>query len=91
VRGLGLFWTLELIRDRATREPFRKHTEKYTRSVVSEIAEFLLERKNIYVPSDKFGLWVVPPLIVTRSEIDVLVEAIDEALAISDRQMSKGR
>ena len=88
VRGLGLFWTLELVRDRATREPFRRHTEKYARTVVSEIAEFLLQRKNIYIPADKFGLWVVPPLIVTKSEIDFLVDAIDESLVIADRAVT---
>jgi taurine--2-oxoglutarate transaminase len=47
---------------------------------VSKIAEYLLREKNIYIPADKFGLWIVPPLIVTREEIDFLVLAIDDAL-----------
>ncbi len=86
VRGLGLFWTLELVKDTKTREPFRKQTEKYARTVVTDIAEFLLQEKNIYIPADKFGIWVVPPLIVTREEIDYVVDAIDEALCIADKQ-----
>jgi len=49
------------------------------------VASFLLEKKNIYIPSDKFGLWITPPLIVTKSEIDTLLEAFDEALEITDK------
>ena len=81
MRGLGLFWTLELVKDRATREPLRRATQKYVPSVMHDIAAYLLRERNIYVPGDKFGVWVVPPLIVTREEIDYLVESIDAALA----------
>lgn len=84
VRGLGMFWTIELVKNRAAKEPLRRATEKYTRTVVSRLADYLLEQKNIYVPSDKFGLWIVPPLIVTREEIDFLVEAIGAALDRAD-------
>lgn len=86
VRGLGLFWTIELVKDAGTHEPFRKQTEKYARTVITDIAEFLLQEKSIYIPADKFGIWVVPPLIVTREEIDYVVDAIDEALCIADKQ-----
>lgn len=84
VRGLGMFWTLELVKDRATKEPLRRATEKYTPTIVSQLSDFLLRERNIYVPSDKFGIWVVPPLIVTRDEINFLIEAIDAALTIAD-------
>lgn len=87
IRGLGLFWTIELVVDAVTKEPVRKVNEKYTPTVVSTIARFLLEEKNIYIPADKFGLWIVPPLIVSEQEIDFLVEAIDEALFIADREV----
>lgn len=85
VRGIGLFWTLELVKNRETREPLRKFTEKYDRTIVGKLADFLLNERNVYVPSDKFGIWVVPPLIVTHEEIDFLVAAIDAALEISDK------
>lgn len=84
VRGLGLFWTLELVKDRTTREPLRGPTEKYARTVVRDIADYLLRERDIYVPADKFGVWVVPPLIVTRDEIDFLVDGIDDALRLAD-------
>ena len=89
VRGLGLFWTLELVRDRATREPLRRITEKYSETIVKQLAEYLLREKQIYVPTDKFGVWVVPPLIVTREEIDFIVAGIDDALELSDHWVAK--
>ncbi|WKN29881.1 aspartate aminotransferase family protein [Porifericola rhodea] len=87
VRGLGLFYTLELVKDRRTKEPLRKVTEKYKKTVVSDISQYLLEERNIYIPSDKFGIWIVPPLIVQKEEIDFLVEAIDDALLLADEQL----
>jgi taurine--2-oxoglutarate transaminase len=88
VRGLGLFWTLELVEDRRTKRPLRRATQKYTRTVVKDIADFLLRERNVYVPSDKFGVWVVPPLIVTREELDWVCAAIDDALEIGDRSIA---
>lgn len=80
VRGLGLFWTMELVRNKDTKEPLRKTTEKYVQTIVSDIARYLMDKHHIYVPSDKFGVWVVPPLIVTKNELDFVVDAIDDAL-----------
>ncbi len=80
VRGLGLFWTVELVRDRATKEPLRRATEKYERTIVKDVSDYLFRERDIYVPSDKFGIWVVPPLVVTRDELDWVCAAIDDAL-----------
>jgi taurine--2-oxoglutarate transaminase len=44
-----------------------------------------LEEQEICVPGDKFGIWVVPTLIVSRDEIDWLVVGIDAALTQADR------
>lgn len=89
VRGLGLFWTMELVATPQGREPLRRTTEKYTPTVVKEAAEFLLREKNIYVPTDKFGIWVVPPLVVTEDEIDWFCAGIDEALDLVDRRLAE--
>ena len=87
IRGLGLFWTVELVRNQETKEPFRKQGEKYAQTIISEIATFLFEEKNIYIPADKFGLWIAPPLVVTQDEIDFLVAAIDDALGLADNEV----
>jgi len=87
VRGLGLFWTVELVSDVQNKTPVRRATEKYDHTIIKDLAAFLLEEKGIYVPSDKFGLWVVPPLIVTHEEIDFIVQAMDDALDLADRAL----
>lgn len=84
VRGIGMFWTIELVEDKMTKKPLRRITQKYDRTVVSDIAEFLLEKKNIYIPSDKFGIWIVPPLVATKDQINYVLDSIDEALKLSD-------
>jgi taurine--2-oxoglutarate transaminase len=91
VRGMGLFWTLELVKDRATKEPLRKATEKYLRTIVKDVSEYLFREKNVYVPSDKFGIWVVPPLVVTREELEFVVAAIDDALTLADEHVAGSR
>jgi len=87
VRGLGLFWTIELVKDRATKAPLRRATEKYERTIVKDISDYLFQKRDIYVPSDKFGIWIVPPLVVTRDELDWICSAIDDALGIADRTL----
>lgn len=85
VRGLGLFWTIEIVRNPIQKTPVRKNTEKYTDTIITDLAHFLLEERNIYVPADKFGLWIVPPLVVTSKEISFLIEGLDAALTRADQ------
>ena len=66
-----------------------KCREKYTQTIVKTLAEFLFEKRDIYVPSDKFGIWIVPPLIVNQEEIDFLIPAIDDALEMADDWLRK--
>jgi taurine--2-oxoglutarate transaminase len=89
VRGLGLMYTVELVLNKTTKTPIRKANQKYHDNPVRDIAAFLLNEKNIYVPGDKFGLWITPPLTVTKDEIDMLIEAFDEALSITDKAAVK--
>ena len=84
VRGMGLFWTMELVADQSTKEPLRKATEKYEETIVKQVSDFLFQERQVYVPSDKFGLWMVPPLIVNEEEIEFLLAAIEDALALAD-------
>jgi taurine--2-oxoglutarate transaminase len=89
VRGLGLFWTLELVKNRKTKEPFARPADKYAETVIRKISRFLLDEKNLYIPADKFGIWIVPPLIVNEDELEFIVKAIDEALKIADAEITQ--
>lgn len=80
VRGLGLMWTMELVKDMSTKESFRSFSEKYKSTPIKQLSEYLLKEKNVYVPGDKFGVWIVPPLIVSYQELDWLVDQLDDAM-----------
>ncbi|MEO1021977.1 MAG: aspartate aminotransferase family protein [Bacteroidota bacterium] len=84
VRGLGMMWTLELVKNRDSKASFRTFTEKYVNTPVKQLSKYLLEQENIYVPGDKFGLWVVPPLIVTEEEIDWVCNGLSRGLTHLD-------
>ncbi len=88
VRGLGLFAAVELVRDRATKEPFNSPEEKLVgRPLVADAVAAEMMRRGVYVLSWVSHLVIAPPLIVTREEIDRGVDALDAALGIADAQV----
>jgi taurine--2-oxoglutarate transaminase len=84
VRGLGLFWGLELVRNRATREPlvpFNAGGE--AAEPVTRITKACLER-GLY-PFVHWNVFAVtPPLTITRDELDEGLEILDDVLSIAD-------
>jgi len=58
VRGLGLFWTVELVKNRQTKEPFRRFTEKYKETVVTKIAQYLPIYRAISSASGSCHRWL---------------------------------
>jgi len=88
VRGLGVFWALELVRDRATREPLVPfNASGPTAAPMGEFAAACKER----------GLWpfihfnrthVVPPCTTTEDEIREGLAILDDALKVTDAHYS---
>ncbi len=81
VRGLGLFWGLELVKDRGTREPlvpFNTQGEPIQRltKAAMERGLYLFVHWNVVV--------ICPPLTITREELDEGLAVLDEVLAIAD-------
>jgi taurine--2-oxoglutarate transaminase len=85
VRGLGLFWALDLVKNRETKEPFNTMAQKVdgTPLVVDRVSADLLKR-GVAIQAWVSHLIVAPPLIVEESELDFAVEALDASLAIAD-------
>jgi taurine--2-oxoglutarate transaminase len=84
VRGLGCFWGIELVKDRATREPlvpFNASGEAF--APVARLAKAALER-GLYLMTHWNVIMVCPPLTITRDEIEEGVAILDEALAVAD-------
>jgi taurine--2-oxoglutarate transaminase len=85
VRGLGLFWALDLVRDRETREPFNVPADKIARRpmVVDQVAAAMMAR-GVSVMGWMSHLVIAPPLIITEEQIDEAVAALDAGLAVAD-------
>jgi taurine--2-oxoglutarate transaminase len=84
VRGLGCFWGIELVRNRETREPlvpFNATGEAF--APVARVAKAALER-GLYLMTHWNVVMVVPPLTITREELDEGIGILDEALALAD-------
>lgn len=75
VRGEGVFWALELVSDRATREPV-------SAAVMGRIKSALFERDLLPFISEN-RIHVVPPCVVTAEEIAQAVAIYDDVLSTS--------
>jgi taurine--2-oxoglutarate transaminase len=82
VRSIGLFGALELVRDRATRQPmadFNSSSPEMTalRNKLLELGVYVFVHWNVVL--------VVPPLIITEEELAEGFSALDKALEITDQ------
>ena len=85
VRGLGVFWAIELVRDRTTREPLVPYNASGPDN--APMAEFAGACKDR-------GLWpfihfnrthVVPPITISDGEMREGLAIIDDALTVADK------
>lgn len=74
VRGEGVFWAVELVVDRETREPVPT-------AVMARIKSELLARRLLAITQDN-RIHVVPPCIVTDDEVAEAVAVYDEVLGL---------
>jgi adenosylmethionine-8-amino-7-oxononanoate aminotransferase len=81
VRGLGLLWAIELVKNKETREGWAKGSPFSTRLSALTLEKGLVTR-----------VWDVmhfaPPLVATEAEIDRMVEIADESLTIAEREFA---
>ncbi len=84
VRGTGVFWALELVKDRQTREPLVPFNA--SGDAAAPMLEFAGACK-------KAGLWpfvhfnrthVVPPCVISPEEVREGIAILDEALSVAD-------
>ncbi len=85
VRGKGLFWGIEPVKDRDTREPFVTRRQRFEPTILSRMAGEALGR-GVYVMTVLNTMIVAPPLVVTEEEMDEGVGVIDEVLKIADAE-----
>jgi taurine---2-oxoglutarate transaminase len=82
IRGKGLFWGIELVRDRETREPlvpFNATGEDF--APMAQVMKAAMER-GLYLMTHWNVIMVVPPLTITREELDEGLGILDEVLGL---------
>jgi taurine--2-oxoglutarate transaminase len=89
VRGRGLFWGIELVKDRGTKEMLERWNGPS--SALANALKAELMKRDVYVFCRWNMLFVAPPLIVTDEELRIGVKAIDDALAVADRYAATGK
>ena len=82
VRGLGVFWALDLVTDRSTREPLAPYGG--TSEAMAALTKGCMSRGLL--PFANFNrLHVVPPCVVTEAEAKEGLAILDEAFSDVDR------
>jgi 4-aminobutyrate aminotransferase len=76
VRGKGLMIGVELVRDRATRERAEELRD--------EVARLAFEHGLLVLGCGRSTLRLIPPLVVTRAEIDEALEILDHVLDVAE-------
>jgi taurine--2-oxoglutarate transaminase len=85
VRGMGLFWAVELVKNRETKEPFNTMSDKVSGvpMVTDQIAARMMGM-GVAQQAWVSHFVIAPPLIVTEAELDYGINALDESLVLAD-------
>ena len=84
IRGKGLFWGIELVRDRETREPLVPfNASGEAMAPMAALGKAAMER-GLYLMTHWNVILVVPPLTIIREELDEGLGILDEVLALVD-------
>ena len=79
VRGVGAFWAIELVKDRATREPIVPWQGRDAGPLPRLFAD--LRRRGVYVFGRYNVILITPPLTIERDELDEGLAALAAALS----------
>jgi taurine--2-oxoglutarate transaminase len=89
VRGLGLFFAVELVKNRKTKEPFNTMRDKVEgKSLVVEQIAAKMMADGVAQQAWVSHFVIAPPLIISKEEIDFGIAALDRHLGIADALVS---
>lgn len=85
VRGLGLFFAVEIVKNRKTKQLFNTMRDKVEGKplVVDQIAGKMMA-SGVSIQAWVSHFVIAPPLIITKDELDIGIAALDEHLSIAD-------
>lgn len=82
VRGHGLMIGIEIIKDKATKEP-----AKELRDRITDVLAF--ERGLLILGCGENSVRLSPPLIITKEQADIAMDLLEESIAIADKEPRK--
>ncbi|MFJ6213515.1 aminotransferase class III-fold pyridoxal phosphate-dependent enzyme [Streptomyces sp. NPDC092296] len=86
IRGRGLFYGVELVKDRESREPLVPFNAKGPAAApVGRLLKAAMER-GLYLTANFNVLRLTPPLVIRDSEIDLALDVLDDVLKLADEQ-----
>ena len=84
VRYKGLFSVIELVKDKATKEPLAPYAG--TSPEMGQLAGYL-KSQHVYAFMRFNMLWVCPPLVITQAELRMGLDIIEDGLKLVDRAL----
>src|SRR6266436_1366772 len=90
VRGIGMFWAVELVRNQRTKVPFNTGEDKVAGKpmLVDKVAARAMSN-GVYIQAWMSHFVIALPLIISKEEIDRGVSVLDEALTLADYEVDK--
>ncbi len=86
VRYIGLFSVIEVVKDKASKEPIATRNAKGAElATMNEVGRYLREN-GLFTFIKANLIFIVPPLCITKSQVDEGLEIIDGALSITDAE-----
>jgi taurine--2-oxoglutarate transaminase len=85
VRGLGVFWAIELVRDRRTREPLVPYNASGAAAAPMNEFAAACKQRGLWPLTHFNRMHVVPPCTVGADEVREGMAILDEALEVADR------
>ncbi|MEV5606757.1 aspartate aminotransferase family protein [Streptomyces sp. NPDC052225] len=87
VRGVGMFWALDLVRDKETREPLVPYNAAGEANAPMAAFGAAAKANGLWPFINMNRTHVVPPLNITESEAKEGLAALDAALAVADEHV----
>ena len=88
-RNTGLLGCLELVKSRTTKEPMAPFNAKPDEMVVMNKVAGKIKALGMYTFVRWSYIFIAPPLIVTKAQIDEGLAIISEALYIADESVTE--
>ncbi len=88
VRGLGVFWALELVRDRATREPLVPYNASGQDAAPMGAFAAACKKEGLWPFVNMNRTHVVPACTITEAEAKEGLAALDVALSVADEYVT---